>query len=61
MTTSGAPLPAEIAVWNLSYSSPPAPAGYGPEQTAPYSGAGGYEFNLVLIATVMAYHDGASG
>src|SRR6478609_6207910 len=26
MTTSGAPLPAEIAVWNLSYSSPPAPA-----------------------------------
>src|SRR3954463_5108628 len=26
MTTSGAPEPAEIAVWNLSYSSPPAPA-----------------------------------
>src|SRR5690606_25119415 len=26
MTTSGAPLPAETAVWNLSYSSPPAPA-----------------------------------
>src|SRR3954465_7282830 len=26
MTTSGAPLPALIAVWNLSYSSPPAPA-----------------------------------
>ena len=26
MTTSGAPLPAVTAVWNLSYSSPPAPA-----------------------------------
>src|SRR4051812_20632048 len=26
MTTSGAPLLAEMAVWNLSYSSPPAPA-----------------------------------
>src|SRR6478672_3525958 len=26
MTTSGAPLPAATAVWNLSYSSPPAPA-----------------------------------
>ncbi len=25
MTTSGAPLPAVTAVWNLSYSSPPAP------------------------------------
>jgi hypothetical protein len=24
------------------FSSPPAPAGYGPDQTAPYSGAGGY-------------------
>src|SRR5689334_16572672 len=24
--TSGAPLPAETAVWNLSYASPPAPA-----------------------------------
>src|SRR6478609_622132 len=26
ITTSGAPLPAATAVWNLSYSSPPAPA-----------------------------------
>jgi hypothetical protein len=26
MTTSGAPVPAVIAVWSLSYSSPPAPA-----------------------------------
>src|SRR3954468_6489369 len=25
MTTSGAPLPAETAVWNLLYSSPPCP------------------------------------
>src|SRR5688572_9891914 len=51
MTTSGAPEPALIAVWNLSYSSPPAPAFVQQTWTSSFS-----ELKLSTTVSMLGYH-----
>ena len=51
MTTSGAPEPALIAVWNLSYSSPPAPAFVQQTWTSSFSA-----LKLSTTVSMFGYH-----